>query len=59
MGRSATEATSVAMLEEAAKTTHLAMFRGPVEELPHDEIERCYHWFRANYGQSGSKKVSA
>jgi L-ribulose-5-phosphate 4-epimerase len=60
MGKSATEATSVAMyLEEAAKTTHLAMLRGPVEELPQEEIERCYRWFRKNYGQSGSKKVSA
>jgi L-ribulose-5-phosphate 4-epimerase len=60
MGKSATEATSVAMyLEEAAKTTHLAMLRGPVEELPQQEIERCYHWFRKNYGQGGSKKVSA
>jgi L-ribulose-5-phosphate 4-epimerase len=60
MGKSATEATSVAMyLEEAAKTTHLAILRGPVEELPQEEIERCYHWFRDNYGQGGSKRVSA
>jgi L-ribulose-5-phosphate 4-epimerase len=60
MGKSATEATSVAMyLEEAAMTTHLAMLRGPVEELPDEEIERCYNWFRKNYGQSGSKKVNA
>jgi len=60
MGKSATEATSVAMfLEEAAMTTHLAMLRGPVKELPDEEIERCYNWFRKNYGQSGSKKVNA
>lgn len=60
MGGSATEATSIAMyLEEAAKTTHLAMLRGPVEEMPQEEIERCYHWFRRNYGQSGQKKPSA
>ncbi len=60
MGKSATEATSVAMyLEEAAKTTHLAMLRGPVEEMPAEEIERCYNWFRRHYGQSGSKKVNA
>jgi L-ribulose-5-phosphate 4-epimerase len=60
MGRSATEATSVAMyLEEAAMTTHLAMLRGPVEEMPPEEIERCYHWWRKNYGQSGAKKVNA
>lgn len=58
MGGSATEATSIAMyLEEAAQTTHLAMLRGPVEELPQEEIERCYGWFRRNYGQhaKGSK----
>ena len=46
-------------LEEAAMTTHLAMLRGPVEELPQDEIDRCYAWFRQNYGQAGAKKVNA
>lgn len=60
MGKSATEATSIAMyLEEAAMTTHLAMLRGPVEELSQEEIHRCYAWFRQNYGQSGNKKVNA
>lgn len=60
MGKSATEATSIAMyLEEAAMTTHLAMTRGPVEELPQEEIDRCFNWFRQNYGQSGQKKVTA
>ncbi len=60
MGKSAKEATSIAMyLEEAAMTTHLAMLRGPVEELPQEEIERCFSWFRKNYGQSGNKIVSA
>ncbi|WP_421854998.1 class II aldolase/adducin family protein [Oricola sp.] len=60
MGKSATEATAVAMyLEEAAMTTHLAMCRGPVEELPQEEIDRCFKWFRHNYGQSGKKIVSA
>lgn len=59
MGKSATEATAFAMyLEEAAMTTHLAMVRGPIEELPQDEIDRCYNWFRKNYGQSGNKIVS-
>lgn len=59
MGKSATEAASIAMyLEEAAKTTHLAMLRGPVEELPQAEIDRCYAWFRQNYGQTGTKKVA-
>ena len=60
MAKSATEATSFAMyLEEAAMTTHLAMLRGPVEELPQEEIDRCYAWFRRNYGQAGQKKVDA
>lgn len=44
-------------LEEAAMTTHLAMLRGPVEELSQTEIDRCYNWFRENYGQSGSKNI--
>ncbi len=58
MGRSAAEATLIAMyLEEAAMTTHLAMLRGPVEELSQTEIDRCYSWFRENYGQSGSKNI--
>lgn len=57
MGKSATEAASVAMyLEEAAKTTHLAMLRGPVEEMPQEEIDRCYKWFRQNYGQGAPGK---
>lgn len=59
MGNSATEATSIAMyLEEAAMTTHLAMMRGPVDELPQEEIDRCYAWFRQNYGQAGKKRVN-
>lgn len=60
MGTSATQATSFAMyLEEAAMTTHLAMLRGPVEELPQKEIDRCFKWFKKNYGQSGQKQTSA
>ncbi|MCL4132734.1 UNVERIFIED_CONTAM: hypothetical protein GTU68_034105 [Idotea baltica] len=60
MSKSATEATSIVMyLEEAAMTTHLAMLRGPVEELPQEEIDRCYAWFRRNYGQAGAKQVNA
>ena len=59
MGQSATEATSIAMyLEEAAMTTHLAMLRGPVKELPQEEIDRCFAWFRRNYGQNGKKKIA-
>lgn len=59
MGQSATEATSIAMyLEEAAMTTHLAILRGPVSELPQEEIDRCFAWFRRNYGQNGKKKIA-
>lgn len=59
MGTSATQATSFAMyIEEAAMTTHLALLRGPVEELPQEEIDRCYKWFRQNYGQTGTKAVN-
>ncbi|MCY4206815.1 MAG: class II aldolase/adducin family protein [Roseovarius sp.] len=60
MGKSASEATSIAMyLEEAAMTTHLAMLRGAVEELPREEIDRCHAWFRQNYGQAGKKPVNS
>jgi L-ribulose-5-phosphate 4-epimerase len=60
MGKNAKEATSVAMyLEEAAMTTHLAMLRGPVEEMPPEEINRCFRWYRENYGQGGHKRVNA
>ncbi|MCY4151563.1 MAG: L-ribulose-5-phosphate 4-epimerase [Aestuariivita sp.] len=60
MGKSATEATNIAIyLEEAAKTTHLAMIHGPVEEIPQEEIDRCYNWFQKNYGQSGQKNVKS
>ncbi|MCY4007127.1 MAG: class II aldolase/adducin family protein [Rhodobacteraceae bacterium] len=52
MGRSASQATSIAMyLEEAAKTVHLAMQHGAVEELSLEEIARCHKWFGRNYGQ--------
>ncbi|WP_299151749.1 class II aldolase/adducin family protein [uncultured Tateyamaria sp.] len=60
MGKSASEATSIAMyLEEAAMTTHLALTRGPIKELPQEEIDRCYSWFRENYGQTGQKKINS
>ncbi len=56
MGTSANEAATIAAyLEEAAMTTHLAMQRGPVEALPPDEVDRCYRWFRENYGQSSPR----
>ena len=58
MGKSATQATSIAMyLEEAAMTTHLAILHGPVDELPQEEIDRCYNWFNKNYGQTAKNRV--
>ena len=52
MDTSATESLSFAMyLEEAVMTFHLAICRGPIQELPHEEIERCYNWFPKDYGQ--------
>lgn len=42
---------TAAMLEEAAKTIHLALQRGQPEVLPADEIERCYHFYHEKYGQ--------
>ena len=53
-GKSATEATSIALyIEDAAKTTHLAMLRGPLVELSEREMARCCAWFRRNHGQRG------
>lgn len=52
LGDSATDSFKIALyLEEAAKTIRLAMMSGPVTPLPDDEIERCFRWFRENYGQ--------
>ncbi len=52
MGRSASEALKVALhVEEAAMTIRLAQQSGPVTPLPEEEIERCFAWYRDNYGQ--------
>ena len=52
MGRSAPEALEVALhVEEAAMTIRLAQQSGPVTALPDEEIERCFAWYRDNYGQ--------
>ena len=52
MGRSASEALEVALhVEEAAMTIRLAQQSGPVTSLPDEEIERCFAWYRDNYGQ--------
>ena len=52
MGRSASEALEVALhVEEAAMTIRLAQQSGPVTALPDEEIERCFAWYRDNYGQ--------
>ena len=52
LGSSASEALKVALhVEEAAMTIRLAQQSGPVTALPGEEIERCFAWYRDNYGQ--------
>jgi L-ribulose-5-phosphate 4-epimerase len=54
-GASAEESVKVATnMEEAARTIYLAMsMGGAVTELPQEEVERSFGWYRANYGQNG------
>ena len=55
VGPTVTAAVKAAiMLEEAAKTVHLAMLRGKVEELPKDVIERAFEFYYKKYGQRGA-----
>lgn len=42
---------TAAMLEEAAKMVHLALLRGQPDEIPPDEVERCYRFYHRSYGQ--------
>ena len=52
MGGSASKALAIALhVEEAAMTIRLAQQSGPVTALPDEEIERCFAWYRDNYGQ--------
>ena len=39
------------MLEDVAKTVHLALLRGPVEVLPPQEVKRAYQNYHQKYGQ--------
>lgn len=51
-GDTPTYAVKVATyLEEAARTTHYAMLRGHVTAMPQAELERCYHFYKTEYGQ--------
>jgi len=61
MGKPVSEATPIAMCPEeaSAMTTYRATPRRFVEELPQSEIDRCYSWFRENYGQTGKKPVNS
>lgn len=52
MGKTPTEAVKVAVtVEEAAMTIHLALQLGEIEEIPPDEIERSFAYYKAEYGQ--------
>jgi L-ribulose-5-phosphate 4-epimerase len=42
---------AAAMLEEVAKTIHLALLRGRPDQLSADEVERCFQWYHQAYGQ--------
>lgn len=39
------------MLEDVAKTVHLALLRGPAEVLPPQEVKRAYERYHQKYGQ--------
>ena len=52
LGRSASQAVEIALhVEEAAMTIRLAQQSGPVTPLDDTEIDRCFAWYRTNYGQ--------
>ncbi|MCX7796436.1 MAG: L-ribulose-5-phosphate 4-epimerase [bacterium] len=52
VGKSPSEALKIAvMLEDIAKTIHLALLRGKPEEIPPEEVERAYNWHQKFYGQ--------
>lgn len=52
IGKSPSEALKIAvMLEDIAKTIHLALLRGKPEEIPPEEVERAYNWHQKFYGQ--------
>lgn len=52
MGRSASESVKIALhVEEAAMTISIALQAGPVTAMDDGEIDRCFHWYRENYGQ--------
>jgi L-ribulose-5-phosphate 4-epimerase len=52
LGSTPTESVKIACyLEEAAQTIHYAMLRGTVTAIPQAELERCYDFYKAEYGQ--------
>lgn len=52
VGRTAFEAVkSAVMVEDAAKTVHLAMMKGKVKRLPEEEIKAAYERYSKRYGQ--------
>ncbi|HRR91877.1 MAG TPA: L-ribulose-5-phosphate 4-epimerase [bacterium] len=52
IGKSPSEALKIAvMLEDIAKTVHLALLRGKPQEIPPEEVQRAYKWHQKFYGQ--------
>lgn len=52
-GQTPTDSVKVAAyLEEAARTLHYALCRGPVTELPQEELDRSFNWYHRQYGQN-------
>ncbi|HON72471.1 MAG TPA: L-ribulose-5-phosphate 4-epimerase [bacterium] len=52
IGKSPSEALKIAvMLEDIAKTVHLALLRGKPQEIPPEEVQRAYEWHQKFYGQ--------
>jgi L-ribulose-5-phosphate 4-epimerase len=39
------------MIEDIAKTVHLALLKGKPQEIPPEEVKRAYEWHQKYYGQ--------
>ncbi len=56
IGPTATSALKAAvMLEDVAKTVHLALLLGQPEEIPPDEVKRAHRRYMEKYGQGPQK----
>lgn len=60
IGASARDAVKAAvMVEDAARTVHLAREHGPVEPLPQEAIDALYQRYQFVYGQPGDDRRAA